>query len=56
MVGTNYQYYIFNENEVSAAFDYFVKNPDIGADFLSRRTNVEKAAWLYRFTRKNNID
>ena len=56
MVGTDYQYYIFNEDEVSAAFDYFVKNPDIGAGFLSRRTDVEKATRLYQFTRKNNID
>jgi len=56
MVGTDYQYYIFNEDEVSAAYDYFVKNPDIGAGFLSRRTDAEKAAWLYRFTRKNNLD
>ena len=56
MVGTDYQYYIFNEDEVSATFDYFVKNPDIGAGFLSRRTDAEKAAWLYRFTRKNNLD
>ena len=41
MVGTDYQYYIFNEDEVSAAFDYFVKNPDIVAGFLSRRTDGE---------------
>ena len=56
MVGTDYQYYIFNEDEDSADFDYFIKNLDIGAGFLSRRTDVENAAWLYRFTRKNNID
>ena len=56
MLGTDYQYYIFNEDKVSAAFDYFVKNPNIETGFLSRRTDVEKAAWLYRFTRKNNID
>ena len=42
MVGTTYDYVIFTEDVVSAAYDYIIENPKIGGGFL-RRSSEERA-------------
>ena len=55
MVGTTYDYIIFTEDVVSAAYDYIIDNPKIGGGFL-RRSSDERAQWLYRFMRQHKLD
>jgi len=52
MVGTQYDYAIFNSEVVDAAYDFLVEHPKIAKGFL-RRENAEKACWLYKFMKKN---
>jgi len=55
MVGTQYDYYIFTEDVVSAAYDFIIENPKLGAGFL-RRTSEMRAHWLYRFMKQHKLD
>ena len=47
MVGTTYDYFIFIDDVVSAAYDYIIETK-IGGGFL-RRSSAERAHWLYHF-------
>ena len=42
MIGTTYDYFIFTDDVVSAAYDYIIENPKIGGGFL-RRSSEERA-------------
>ena len=55
MVGTTYDYFIFTDDVVSAAYDYIIENPKIGVGFL-RRSSEERAHWLYRFMKQHKLD
>ena len=55
MVGTTYDYFIFTDDVVSAAYDYIIENPKIGGGFL-RRSSEERARWLYRFMKQHKLD
>jgi len=55
MIGTEYDYCIFTEELVSAAFDFIIENPKLGKGFL-RRSNEQRAIWLYQFMKQRKLD
>ena len=55
MIGIEYDYCIFTEELLSAAYDFIIEDPKLRKCFL-KRSNEQRAIWLYRSIKQHKLD